>query len=300
MASKKKKSTFGEISSKWLEMKKGQIKMASYPYYKRSIDKICDKISGMDMEKICKRESLEWLEKEFFNEGYASRTVENFMVMTKAVIHYYRENIETVGYAGECDIMVCTQAKKIIAKAKDDKGHTDFKNLGNLIIMYTGITVSELCALKWENISLQNLTLTVKEAAARITLYDEGKTEISVSEVDERCIPICAQLEKILKEYMKNVKCSKDYILTNSDKLLEPRNFQNYVKTFCKKQLKDTYTPSDFRDMFIVTALKNGMSPIVLADILGVTIQHLYKRYGELIASVTEELKRAEINKMKY
>ena len=54
------------------------------------------------------------------------------------------------------------------------------KTLGILICLNTGIRIGELCALKWENIDLDERNIYIKSTLQRIYNKNTGKTEIII------------------------------------------------------------------------------------------------------------------------
>lgn len=299
---KDKKAKFGEIAQKWLESKKGEVKVSSYSSYSIALKEIIlPKISEKKMKTVCKQEFLEKLAKEFLDEGYRKNTVGNYITLVKSIVRYYQGTIEGIDVCKDkVEVTSLTEARKIIAKAKLDEDHTNFRNLGILIIMYTGMSISELCALKWENIDYEGAFISIKEIASRIiTNIDEKKTQVVVTDAHaQRKVPIHSMLARAMKPYLNGRVEDDCYILTNSTKIMEPRTFQNYLISFCKG-FDRTYTASNMREMFIVTALKKGMSPVVVAEIVGTTYKQIYDKYGDFI-EITDDDKVRELKKLSY
>lgn len=304
MAKNEKKAKFGEIAQVWLASKKGEVKASSYATYNLLLnEKILPKISGKKMKKLCKREFIEQLANEFLEEGYAKDTVENIIGIVKSIVIYYKGTIEGVAVLVDKsktdDGKDSSMARKIIAKAKRDKEHTNYRNLGILIVMYTGITISELCALKWKNIHYEEGFITINEAVSRISIVEDKRTELVIQEANvKRDIPIHSQLARAMKPYLDAGVEDDHYVLTNNAQIIEPRTFQNHIKTFCKSFDK-AYTASDMREMFIVTLLRKGVSIAVVAEIAGTTLQHICNTYGEFI-SVSSKDKINEMKKLAY
>ena len=64
--------------------------------------------------------------------------------------------------------------------------HSDnLKDIGILICLYTGIRIGELCALRWDDISISEKTLTVHNTLQRVKSSEMGggekKTKIILS-----------------------------------------------------------------------------------------------------------------------
>ena len=96
--------------------------------------------------------------------------------------------------------------------------------------MNTGIRIGELCALKWENINLEERKIYIKKTIERVYIKKEKKTKIIIdtpkSNSSIREIPINNKLYEILKK-MKGKSKKNEYVLSGSDiHYIEPRIFQ--------------------------------------------------------------------------
>ncbi|WP_210954651.1 site-specific integrase [Candidatus Phytoplasma luffae] len=123
----------------------------------------------------------------------------------------------------------------------------NFKNLGILIALTTGLRIGEVCALTWQDIDLFEKQITISKTVQRIKkpVSDKCKTKIIVSatktKTGVRCIPLSNALLKILKPLQK-ITNQRFFIISNSLKPNEPRVYHNYyyqVLTFLKiKKIK--------------------------------------------------------------
>lgn len=82
-------------------------------------------------------------------------------------------------------------------------------DIGILICLYTGIRIGELCALRWENINLQNATITIDKTVQRVRNANSksSKTKINFdspkSQSSWRTIPIPSFLVQKLMKYRR-------------------------------------------------------------------------------------------------
>ena len=115
-----------------------------------------------------------------------------------------------------------------------------FKNLGIIICLSTGIRIGEICALKWNDIDIENGFIKVSKTLQRIYLVDkEIKTTKLIIDKPKtrnsfREIPLSSDLVRIVKPIMKVVN-KNYYILTNEEKPTEPRTYRNYYKNLMRK-----------------------------------------------------------------
>ncbi|MBR2743907.1 MAG: site-specific integrase [Clostridia bacterium] len=301
------KDTFRRVALEWLSTKEGKVKESSLSQYKTALlERILPKIGENSIEYVTRKEYLEALKESFTNDGYSSVTVNNYLTLIRAVNLYYRGGIEGV-YSSEkrskVTVVSSTDVKKIISVAKDDVSFEEPRKLGILIILYTGLSVSELCALRWEDVDLVNRVLTVTRAVCRYRnpnpIDGEAKTIIEISDLtNQRRIPINKELAKRMSKYAKFAK-EDFYVLSNSTSICEPRTMQYYMRNSFFKDFRYKYTHSEIRDTFIVTALRRGVNLYVLSDITGLRPDYLFDKYREYI-SFSADLALVEMNKVIY
>ena len=140
--------------------------------------------------------------------------------------------------------------------------------------MNTGIRIGELCALKWENINLEERKIYIKKTIERVYIKKEKKTKIIIdtpkSNSSIREIPINNKLYEILKK-MKGKSKKNEYVLTGSDThYIEPRNYQYHFKVILKKsKIKASYKFHALRHTFATICIEIGMDIKSLSEILG-------------------------------
>jgi len=163
---------------------------------------------------------------------------------------------------------------------------TDTKKLGIIIVLFTGIRLGELCALKWEDIDLTNNTITINKTMQRIKVINSdfaygNKTKIKIDEpktnFSMRIIPISSILQEKLREFNS---CSNSYVLTNTSKYIEPRVYQRIFKDYLKFcGVKDNKFHT-LRHTFATMAILKGMDVKTLSILLGHSdIAFTMKRY---------------------
>ena len=132
--------------------------------------------------------------------------------------------------------------------------------------------IGEICALKWEDIDFDNKLINVNKTAQRIynPLDEFEKSKIIITpcktEHSQRSIPIAPDLYKMLKTLKTS---DNDYVLTGTNKLIEPRTFRKYYT----KMMNDCgVTPIKFhslRHTFASINIENGTDVKTISEILG-------------------------------
>ena len=178
------------------------------------------------------------------NEGLkgqplAPKTINDITSLAIQVIKSYCNfeiNIKKPSYSqSEITVFTETECQKLKTFIST---RTTSKKLGIMIAMLTGIRIGELCALKWEDIDLQNgvmhITKTMQRVRKKATdTKTKAKTKIiidtpkSISSIRTIPLPI------ILINKLKKFKGKPDtYVLTNTKKYIEPRTYQRNFKAF--------------------------------------------------------------------
>jgi len=224
-------------------------------------------------------------------KGLKSKTVADIMSVFKLVLKY----ADPEGKILTCDIRsfkVKQQQKKIRVLTRDEQqllceelyADLEHGNIGILVSLFTGLRLGEVCALRWEDISLEHRMLRVRHTMQRIQVPDEEgkKTKVVImtpkSECSIRSIPIPDRLAEILAAYRES---ETGYLLTNSDSIyIEPRTLQNQLKRILKKCRIESANYHALRHTFATRCVELGFDIKSLSEILGhATVNITMNRY---------------------
>ena len=168
-------------------------------------------------------------------------------------------------------VLSVAELKRLEASLLQD---LDEKKLGLLICMYTGLRLGEICALRWEDISLSDQTLYVRRTVQRIKNEDPlhpGKTRILFdtpkSGSSARCIPIPLALTALLKRFQCVGSC---FILTScADLFVDPRTYQDFFKYRLRRAGIPAVNFHALRHTFATRCVELGLDAKSLSEVLG-------------------------------
>ena len=275
---KKNEKKFETVAEAWLKSKKNSVKLSTYYNYSYSVEKyLYPEFAGKDITKI--RDCNDFIDDLL--DTLAPKTVRDIISKLNSIFKYYEDEKNVKLKIKKMSLPKLVKRKiQILSKKEKYKlekyclEENNLKTLGILICLNTGIRIGELCALKWENINLEERKIYIKKTIERVYIKKEKKTKIIIdtpkSNSSIREIPINNKLYEILKK-MKGKSKKNEYVLTGSDThYIEPRNYQYHFKVILKKsKIKASYKFHALRHTFATICIEIGMDIKSLSEILG-------------------------------
>ncbi len=147
----------------------------------------------------------------------------------------------------------------------------NFTSLGISLCMATGIRIGELCALQWKDIDLEKRILTVSKTMQRIQApTDSARTKLIITEpksdTSQRLIPLPKCVMKMLRKFANH---GDNFILSGTDKPVEPRTMQYRFQRILKNVNLPSIHFHALRHMFASNAIRLGFDVKMLSEILG-------------------------------
>lgn len=186
--------TFEKISHEWMESKYVHIKESTYMRYTFLLNNYINCTIGNYGISSITDQHLEDLSIMLLTEGgkdkqgLSPKTVLDIISLVKSILRFSVSRGYSSAYTGSSvHIKQDTKEMRVLSRKEQqiltiNTIHSDnLKDIGILICLYTGIRIGELCALRWDDISISEKTLTVHNTLQRVKSSEMGgekKTKI--------------------------------------------------------------------------------------------------------------------------
>jgi len=293
-----------ELAELWLMDVKDILRPSSYARYQNCTSKyILPYIGEMDSYVFGKNDLSAMLGRLAGQENEAilsQHTVYIVESMVRAMFHYGADKklIPEVAF-GKAEYMVKNkkiamplselETQQLIYEAEQQGTDTQIQVM---LPLYAGVTLSELCGLKWEDINLEKGEIYIHRNLMRvqkdITDYGNEKpgtalVEFELPESECRKFVMPKKLNTLLiREVKKRNAINENYVASfykKTNAQPDGRTLQNHLKALGKKTWIPELTFKRLRDTFAVMCLQAGGDVYSLAYVLGVGTNAVCERY---------------------
>lgn len=242
---------FNDLIKQWLQTNRYLCKESTYfkyrqlfenhisPYFESINTKCLDTQNIIDFLLYCLQEGRK------DGKGGLLGSVNTIKYILQSSITYgvnlgYLEPIsfkfKVPNYKNECIEVLKVNEQKSLEKYLNQ--HLNLSTLGIIICLYTGLRIGEICALQWEDISLDESSIMIRKTVQRLPISKSNtKTSLKInppkSRTSYRKVPIPKFICDYLKQFDNNDK--KIFLLTNKKKPMDPRTYQYRFKKYLEK-----------------------------------------------------------------
>lgn len=271
----------------WLKEVKSQLKFSTYVKYYNIVNNHIlptmgfRKIQSIDTMLVKKFVSEKLTSGKLKGEGLSPKTVKDILSVFRIIINYASNfginsninfNIINIkSKEAEIKVLSQNQCNKLSLYLINNM---NFTNLGILICLYTGIRIGEICALKFEDISLSDKIIHIDKTVQRVQNFNETSTQktsviitLPKSPKSIRDIPIPNFIINIIKE---NFDCSPNvFLLSGNTSFIEPRTLENRLNSIINKCGIENINFHSLRHTFATHSVEVGFDLKSLSEILG-------------------------------
>lgn len=277
-------NTFGEYCDEWLTLSRNRVKESTYVKYFGIVNSRLKPGLGSRMPEELNTIIIEKFSNNLLmHDNLSPKTVRDILTVLHAVIDYGRKQRGS-GFI-EMDIIYPQSRKskmrvlsneeqfKLVQHLMKDMNYTKF---GILLALFTGMRIGEICALRWEDIYIEDRFIHVGKTMQRLQKVDEEdaycKTKIVIgdakSDTSMRDIPLNEHLAEICKIMKPDV--SKAYILTGkADVYLDPRTLQYRFSRIAYECGFEGVHFHTLRHTFATRCIESGFEIKSLSEVLG-------------------------------
>lgn len=281
--------TVQNVYSEWLNAIVNRVRESTYANYSMKFEKHILPAFGDMLCTAINSAKINAFIKDKMESGLSAGYVRDLLTVFKVLLTYAQEEY---GFKLSIkNVSLPKVEKKKLHKIDDEqqkklvnyvKFHTDLTGLGVLISLFMGLRIGELCSLKWKDIDITNKILRVKHTVQRIRKQNGNKKTMLVitepkSSNSKRSISIPDFLIPYLLRFKGN---DDDYVLSCSEKLVEPRTMQYRYKKLLEDAEVESYNYHHLRHSFATNCIENGYDAKTLSIVLGhSTISLTLERY---------------------
>lgn len=279
--------TFGSLSEEWLIIKAPQLKASSVAKYSNLLDSyLIPEFGESQTSDITRSDIFHFSRKLLVSggikaEGLNPKTVNAVLSLAKNILEYAKSE-KGISIADIRHISVRQPQKPFRILSRDEQLRlSEFLcenptpcHLGILLCLYTGLRIGEICALRWDDICLNEHYIHVRRTMQRIQLKREqgkSRTEVIIQEPKSSCsvrkIPIPDEILMLLQHAKRRE--GEAFLLTGTVGFIEPRSMENHFKSAVRECGINDINFHALRHTFATRCVEIGFDIKSLSEILG-------------------------------
>lgn len=290
----------------WLWMQKSRVKPSTYARYDTVLERHIKPSLGSFFPLALNTQTVESFKQTLLEEGFAPKTVKDILVILRSVLIFTAKEFQhrfpdiEIKYPREAKkevrVLSVEEQKRFSTYLQQD---LDYCKFGVLLALMTGLRLGELCALRWEDISLCDRTLHVSATIQRLPSKDDNscKTQLVIgspkSDTSSRTIPLSERVIQLCNKI--GTRNPTAYLLTGTSHCMEPRTLQYRMQKYVRDCDLEQIHFHTLRHTFATRCVEAGFEIKSLSEILGHSSTGI--TMGRYVHS-SIELKRANMDKL--
>lgn len=303
------RKSFAYYCDEWLLINRNRVKESTYVKYRGILEKHIKPGLGHYAVRAMNSVVIEEFGHELlYQQELAPKTVKDILTMLHSVIKYTARQVP--GAMGSIEIPYPKVPKQEMRVLSTDEQirlvkylvkDMDQYKFGVLLAMLTGMRIGEVCALRWENVSLTDRTVLVCATMQRLRDLEErgtGKTRVIISDPKSsssaRLIPLTDYCVRLFRSRLCVNPAA--FVLTGeTGRFVEPRTLQYRLKRYTKECGLEGVHFHTLRHTFATRCVEVDFEIKSLSEILGHSSPRItLERY----VHSSMKLKRDNMNKL--
>lgn len=235
----KHQKDFSCYCDEWLTLCRSKVKESTYVKYTNMLNRHLKPKLGDFLPQELNTVIVEEFSYKLLADGLSQKTVKDILTVLRSVLKYCQRQPEV--NISDIDVIYPKERKKemrILTIEEQTRFVTylledmDTVKFGVLLALLTGMRIGEVCALRWQDISIEEKTIHVHATMQRLKSFEENsgaKTKVIISDTkstsSNRMIPLTDYAVSLCRQMQCNdPDC---FVLTKDPiKYLEPRTLQ--------------------------------------------------------------------------
>lgn len=270
--------TVSNVYKEWLNAVVNRVKESTLANYTNKFEKhILPEFGDIPCADMTARRINAFINKKII-DGLSASYVRDIFTVFKMMLKYAQEEY---GFKLSLKNVILPKAerkqvekinekeqKKLVSYLKSNVSLTSF---GIMLSLFMGLRIGELCGLKWEDVDFKDRILHIRRTVQRInSINGNRKTKIVISSPKSatsfRNIVIPDALMKYFEMFRSE---ANNYILSGTDKPVEPRTMQYRYKKILRTVAVEDHNYHKLRHTFATISAEKGFNVKALSAVLG-------------------------------
>ena len=301
--------SLADCCDEWLCLNRDCLKASTYVKYKGILEKhIKPRLGRCPVRALSSLGVEKFSHQLLYEEGLSPKSVKDILTLLHAVLrHFHKQFPEFLPLIEIAYPKVPKNEMRVLSREEQLRftqyllQDMDNGKFGVLLALLTGMRIGEVCALRWEHISLSEKTVYICETMQRLQDFSNAgasKTHIVISEPKSnnstRLVPLTDYVVRLCEE--RRCVNPAAFVLTGEARsYIEPRVMQYRLQRYTKECGLTGVHFHTLRHTFATRCVEVDFEIKSLSEILG----HASPRITlERFVNSSMELKRENMNKL--